>query len=97
MYWLNLGKWNHSSNRLFTMYRIYWFSYKWTPFVKVKFRNSFSEQVAYLLPWKIVYWCVIRAAAEFTIKNPKTTPDDATAPAILKFICDFKLNNSTHI
>ena len=40
MFWISFGKWERQSGRLFTMKRVYYNRYRWTPFVKLSLRKG---------------------------------------------------------
>ena len=39
MIWISFKKWNNSSGKIFKLERYYKHGWKWTPLVKISFRN----------------------------------------------------------
>lgn len=44
MIWIAFGRWNGSGGRWFCRQRIYWKGYKWTPFVRVRWRYRIPQE-----------------------------------------------------
>lgn len=66
MIFVALGRWNHSAGRWLIREHIRWRGYRWTPFVRVRWRYEFAMHAAYALPQSIVNWALIRAWAHAT-------------------------------
>lgn len=41
IYFVALGRWNHAAGRWFIRERIWWRGYRWTPFVRVRWRDPY--------------------------------------------------------
>ena len=61
MIFIAFGRWNHSAGSWFIRERIYWRGYRWTPFVRVRWRYELAMPVAYALPRSVVNWVLTRA------------------------------------
>ena len=61
-----LGRWNHSAGHGLIRERIWWRGYRWTPFVRARWRYQFAMHIAYSLPRSVVNWALIRAWAHAT-------------------------------
>ena len=66
MIFVALGRWNRAAGRWFIRERIWWRGYRWTPFVRARWRYEFAMHVAYALPRSVVNWTLIRAWAHAT-------------------------------
>jgi len=36
MFWLNFGRWDRQGTAMFTITRVYWNGWKWTPLIYIK-------------------------------------------------------------
>ena len=61
MIFVALGRWSNAAGRWFIRERIYRRGYRWTPFVRVRWRYEFAMHIAWWLPRRIIAWALIRA------------------------------------
>jgi len=68
MIFIKFGRWNSSAGCLFCHERIRWHGYRWTPFVRVRWRypDKWWPCLAWKLPRRLVYWAAIRMWAHVT-------------------------------
>ncbi len=66
MLWVAFGRWSSSSGNWFIRTRIYSRRGKWTPFVRVRWRYSWAQKLAWMLPRAVVYHCAVKVISHAT-------------------------------
>lgn len=77
MIFIAFGRWSNAAGSWFFRERIWWRGYRWTPFVRIRWRYEFAMHVAYALPRCVVNWALIRAWAHAT--GGQWANEDATS------------------
>lgn len=66
MIFIAFGRWSNAAGSWFIRERILWRGYRWTPFVRIRWRYEFAMHVAWWLPRNVINWALTRAWAHAT-------------------------------